>query len=122
MQSLRVGLEAGIDQMLELDAVATYAVGSAVVAVAFAGDSCDRWTARTSVHVALQTHSADIVAVVGNLAVPSEEADRSAQRIHSVVVQSQGGNSCCSAVRAGPSFVSIVGTVAEVADEPLPAL
>ena len=64
MQSLRVGLEAGIDQTQESDVEAACAVGSAVVAVAFAGDSCDHLTARTFVHVASQAHFADTVAVV----------------------------------------------------------
>ena len=71
-QSLRVGPGVDIDQILEFGVEATYAVGSAAVAVAFAGDSCDHWIVRTSVLVASQTHSAGSVAVVGNLVVPSE--------------------------------------------------
>lgn len=40
-----------------------------------------------------------------------------------MVVQSQEvGIACCSAVRAGPSFEAIVGTVAEVAGERSAAL
>lgn len=71
-QSLRVDLEADIDQILESGVVAASVVGSAVVAVAFAGGSCDRWTVRTFVHVASQVHFAGIVAVVGKTAGPSE--------------------------------------------------
>jgi len=123
MQSLRVGLEADIDQTPESGVEAACAVGSAVAAAAFAGDSCDHWTARTFVRVESQRHSADIVAVDGKTAVPSEYAGRSAQKIHSVVVQSQEvGNACCSVVRAGPSFEAIVETVAEAAGEQLAAL
>ena len=70
MQLLRVGLEADIDQTPEFGVEAACAVGSAGVAVAFAGGSCDRWTVRTSAHVASQGHSAGIVAVVGKTAVP----------------------------------------------------
>ena len=72
MQSLRAGLEADIDQIPESGVGTAYAAGSAVVAVAFAGDSCDHWTVGTSVPVASQRHSAGIVAVVGKTAVPSE--------------------------------------------------
>ena len=72
MQSLRVGLVADTDQIPESDVEAACAVGFAAVAVAFAGDSCDHWTVRTSVLVASLRRSADIVAAVGNPAVPSE--------------------------------------------------
>lgn len=122
MQSLRVGLEAGIGQIPESDVEASCAAGSAVVVVAFAGDSCDHWTVRTSVLVASLRRSADIVAAVGHPAVPSEQADHSAQKIRSVVVQSQLENACCSAVRDGPPVEATVGTVAEAAGEPLAAL
>ena len=120
MQSLRAGLEAGIDQIPESGVEAACAAGFAVLAVAFVGGSCGHWTVGTSVPVASQRHSAGIVAVVGKAAVPS---DRSAQKIRSVVVQSQEvGIACCSAVRAGASFEAIAGTVAEVAGEQLAAL
>lgn len=123
MQSLRVDLEADIDQIPEFDVEAVSAVEYAVVAVAFADDSCDHWTVRTFVHLASQEHSAGIVAVVGKTAVPSEQADHCVPKIHSVVVQSQrAGNACCSAVRVGPSFEAIMEIVAEAAGEPLAAL
>ena len=123
MQSLRVDLEADIDQIPDFDVEAASAVEFAVVAVAFADDSCDHWTRRTFVHFASQEHSAGIVAVVGKTAVPSEQADHCVPKIHSVVVQSQGaGNACCSAVRAGPSSEVIVGIVAVAAGERLAAL
>jgi hypothetical protein len=123
MQSLHVGLEADIDQIPESGVEAVSVVGSAVVAVAFAGGSCDRWSVRTFVHVASQVRFAGTVAVVGKTAGPSEQAGHSAQKIRSVVVQSQEvGNSYCSAARAEPSFEGIVGTVAEAAGEQLAAL
>lgn len=123
MRLLRADLEPDIDQIPEFGVEAASAVEFAVVAVAFADDSCDHWTVRTFVHFASQEHSAGIVAVVGKTAVPSEQADHCVPKIHSVVVQSQGaGNACCSAVRVGPSFEAIVETVAEAAGEPLAAL
>ena len=52
MQSLRAGLEADIDQVPESGVEAACAVGFAVVAVAFVGDSRDHSTEGTSVPVA----------------------------------------------------------------------
>ena len=120
MQSLRAGLEADIDQVPESGVEAACAVGFAVVAVAFVCDSRDHLTEGTSAPVASEKHFAGTVAVAGKRAVPS---DHSAQKIRSEVVQSQEVEiACCSAVRAGPSFEAIVGTVAEVAGEQVAAL
>jgi len=123
MQSLHVAPESDVDQILALDFEAAYVVESAVVAAEIAGGCCDHWTVRTFVHVAYQEHCADIVAVVGKMAVPFEPADHSAQKTRCVAAQSQEvRNAYCSAVRAGASFEETEETEAEAAGEPLAAV
>jgi hypothetical protein len=119
MQSHHVGLEADTDQTPKSAVVEAASVaGSAAVAVAFAGGGYCHCDVRASVHVAFPG-SADTVAGVGTMVAPDEPADRSVQKTHSAVVQSQEvGKACSCAAGVGPSWEVIVGTEAEAVGNP----
>jgi hypothetical protein len=118
-QSRHVALEADTDQTPKSAVVEAASVaGFAVVAVAFAGGGHCHCDVGASVHVAFQG-SADTVAGVGKMAAPDEPADRSVQKTHYAVVQSQKlGKACWWAAGVGPSLEVIVGTEAEAVGNP----
>jgi hypothetical protein len=119
MQSHHVGLEADTDQMPKSAVVeAAFVAGFAVAAAAFADGGHCHCDVRASVHVAFPG-SADTVAGVGTMVAPDEPADRSVQKTHSAVVQSQEvGKACSCAAGVGPSWEVIVGTEAEAVGNP----